>query len=87
VKTFLKILGFAFLAFALIGVASEIDDAREGKTKNQAVGVAMIIIFGGGGLLMIRAGSKKPPVARPMDPPPPISKPAPSVKKPDDDFV
>jgi hypothetical protein len=91
VRVFLRILGFACIAFALVGIATEIDDAREGRSKDQAVGVVMIFIFAGAGALLVRAGYRKnqPPVGHNLDinfdPKPAPPKPAPKAA-PDDDF-
>jgi hypothetical protein len=92
VKTFFRVLAFLCLAFALVGLATEIDDAREGRTKDRAIGVAMIFIFAGGGALLWRA-SRRPKPEAPAAPeheamPPPASRPATENQPlpPDDDF-
>jgi hypothetical protein len=53
-----KALGWAMLAFAAVGVASEIDDALKGKSHDTAVAVVMVTLFAGGGLLLLRAGRR-----------------------------
>jgi hypothetical protein len=57
-KTFLRVLGAFLVAFALIGVAKECDDARHNQSKDTGVGLALVIIFGGGGAALFYAASR-----------------------------
>jgi hypothetical protein len=57
-KVVLRILGSLMIAFALVGVAKACDDAREHKTQDQGVGIALILIFGGGGAGLWYAASR-----------------------------
>ncbi len=57
-KTLLAALGWAFIAFALMSVAVEIDDVAEHKRHQPGMAVAFSVIFGGGGALILRASRR-----------------------------
>jgi hypothetical protein len=58
-RTLVRVIGGFLMAFALVGVAVEIDNARTGKDRDKVgVGIAMIFIFGGGGAALWRASSR-----------------------------
>jgi hypothetical protein len=64
-RTFQLVLGWVFVAFAVIFIAVVIDDANQHKAENPGVSLALAAIFGGGGALIIRAArrSGKPDAA------------------------
>jgi hypothetical protein len=53
------------IAFALIGIATELDDAHENRSHNRGVGIAMVIICAGAGAMLVRAARRAPAGAVP----------------------
>lgn len=60
-----RIIGWAMIAFAAIGIAVEIDNAKAGREKNRAVGIVMVVLFAAGGVKLVRSASTPPQSARP----------------------
>ena len=51
--------GWFFVAFAIVGIGTEIDNAKHGKTEKQGVGVAMILVMGSAGAALLRSGYRR----------------------------
>lgn len=60
-KLLKQIFGWVLLVFGLIGFATEIDDASQGKATNRTVGVVLSsLCLGGGALLLVSAWKTRP---------------------------
>jgi hypothetical protein len=58
-----KFWGWFFVVFALVGLGSEYDNYKHGKTEQQGVGLVMIALFGAAGGALLRSAYKKDDVA------------------------
>ncbi len=65
-----KIVGWCLIAFGLIGIGSEVDDYRQGKSKDPGIAVVMILLCLGGGTALLRSSRQDPLEVRALTPRP-----------------
>jgi hypothetical protein len=58
-KKLKRFWGWFFIAFAIVGIGTEIDNAKQGKSEKQGVGVAMILIMGTADAALLRSGYRR----------------------------
>jgi hypothetical protein len=54
----IQALGWTLIAFAVAGVAAQVDSTHTGQSPGVAMGIALIVLCGGGGGLLVRAGRR-----------------------------